>query len=51
MESESHEMEKFDPELMYQQTVSFIKMAEIVGATPAAELGKADNYTFGVGKV
>lgn len=51
VESESHEMEKFDPDLMYQQTVSFIKMAEIVGATPAAELGKADNYTFGVGKV
>ena len=51
VESETEEMEKFDPELMYQQTVSFVKMAEIIGATPTAELGRADNYTFGVGRV
>ena len=51
VESETDEMEKFDPDLMYQQTVSFVKMAQIIGETPAAELGKADKYTFGVGKV
>ncbi|MBQ7638657.1 MAG: hypothetical protein IJS90_07135 [Clostridia bacterium] len=51
VESESHEMEKFDPELMYEQTVSFIKMAELIGETPAEQLGKADKYTLGVGKI
>lgn len=51
VESENDEMDKFDPDLMYQQTVSFVKMAEIIGGTPASELGKADNYTFGVGRV
>ena len=51
VESDTDEMEKFDPDLMYQQTVSFIKMAEMIGETPAAELGKADKYTFGVGRV
>lgn len=51
VESDTDEMEKFDPDLMYQQTVSFVRMAEIIGETPAAELGRADKYTFGVGKV
>ena len=51
VESAGHEMDKFDPELMYQQTVSFVKMAEAIGEIPAAELGRADNYTFGVGRV
>ena len=48
VESESHEMEKFDPDLMYQQTVSFVKMAQIIDATPTEELGKADKYSFGI---
>lgn len=51
VESENHEMDKFDPDLMYQQTVSFIKMAEAVGELDAGEIGKADGYTFGVGRV
>ena len=50
-ESPTHEMEKFDPELMYQQTVSFVRMAQIIGETPTEALGRADQYSFGVGKV
>ncbi|MCQ2474946.1 MAG: M28 family metallopeptidase [Clostridia bacterium] len=51
VESENHEMDKFDPELMYEQTVSFVKMAEMLGTYDASKLGKADTYTFGIGKL
>lgn len=51
VESANHEMDKFDPELMYEQTVSFIKMVEIINRYSAAELGKADIYSFGIGKI
>ena len=51
VESENHEMDKFDPELMYEQTVSFIKMAEIINTYTTEKLGKADTYTVGLGKI
>lgn len=51
VESENHEMDKFDPGLMYQQTVSFIRMVEIINRYSAAELGRADIYTVGIGKI
>ena len=51
VESPTHEMEKFDPELMYEQTVSFIRMAEMLNTMTAEEIGKADKYSFGIGKI
>lgn len=51
VESENHEMDKFDADLMYQQTVSFIKMAEIIGKHSAESIGKADIYSIGIGKI
>ncbi len=51
VESEGHEMDKFDPELMYQQTVSFVKMAQIIDQTEAKDLGRADPYSIGISKV
>ncbi len=51
VESENHEMDKFDASLMYEQTVSFVKMAELIGEYSAETLGKADIYSFGIGKL
>lgn len=50
-ESPTHEMEKFDPQLMYEQTVTFIKLAERLDEMTAHQIGKADKYTWGIGKV
>lgn len=51
VESESHEMEKFDPELMYEQTLTFIRIAEYLDGLTADEIGSADKYSLGVGRI
>lgn len=51
VESKNHEMDKFDPELMYEQTVSFVKMVEIINGYSAEEIGRADLYSLGIGEV
>lgn len=44
--SDTDEMEKFDEELMYEQIVSFIKMALIIDETDTADLGRCDDYSI-----
>ena len=46
VESESHEMEKFDPELMREQTDTFMKLVYKIEKMSAAELGRSDGYSF-----
>ncbi|MBP3329370.1 MAG: hypothetical protein J6L89_00910 [Clostridia bacterium] len=48
--SDSHEMEKFDIDLMYEQTETFAKLIEKIEITPSAEIGKADSYSFIIAK-
>ena len=43
--SDNHEMDKFDAELMYEQTVSFIKMALMIDSLTAQEIGPCDGYS------
>lgn len=43
--SDSHEMEKFDAELMYEQTISFIKMALMLDSLSATQIGPCDGYS------
>ena len=38
-------MDKFDAELMYEQTVSFIKMALMIDSLTAQEIGPCDGYS------
>ncbi|MPN15092.1 hypothetical protein SDC9_162421 [bioreactor metagenome] len=47
--SESHEMEKFDIDLMQEQTVSFMKMIELIEGIPTAAIGGCDNYSLPLG--
>lgn len=51
VESENHEMDKFDEELMFEQTDSFIKMVGLINERSAEKLGRADIYSFGLGKI
>ena len=46
VESESHEMEKFDPELMREQTDTFMKLVYKIEKMSADELGRSDGYSF-----
>ncbi len=46
VESESHEMEKFDPELMLEQTETFMKLVYKIEEMSADELGRSDGYSF-----
>lgn len=43
--SDSHEMEKFDIELMTEQTETFIKLIEKIEKIPARSFGKSDGYS------
>ena len=43
--SDNHEMDKFDAELMFEQTVSFIKMALILDSLSSEEIGQCDGYS------
>lgn len=45
-ESESHEMEKFDPELMRQQTQTYMTLVDKIEKMSAAQLGRSDWYSF-----
>ena len=38
-------MDKFDAELMRQQIISFIKMAEIIDTLTTEEIGLCDGYS------
>ena len=49
--SETHEMEKFSIDLMYEQIQSFIKMVLIIDETDSKTIGKPDPYTFVYGSV
>ena len=49
--SESHEMEKFNFELMFEQTLTFMEIIHRIDSTPAKKLGKPDPYTFGLGRI
>ena len=44
--SDTHEMEKFDIELMAEQTETFAKLIEKIEHISAKELGKSDFYSF-----
>ncbi len=44
--SENDEMDKFDAELMYEQIVSFIKMALMIEELSTDEIGPCDNYSL-----
>lgn len=44
-------MEKFDPELMYEQTLTFIRIAEYLDGLTAEEIGSADKYSSAVGRI
>ena len=48
--SESQEMEKFDLDLMEEQVRAFIRMEQLINEKSAKELGRAQGYTFGLGK-
>ncbi|MEE1247159.1 MAG: hypothetical protein UHL70_07850 [Acutalibacteraceae bacterium] len=43
--SDNHEMDKFDADLMFEQTVSFIKMALIIDSLSSAEISQCDGYS------
>ncbi len=45
-ESESHEMEKFSPELMLQQTETFLKLISKIEDMSADKLGRSEGYSF-----
>ena len=44
--SDSHEMEKFDIDLMTEQTETFAKLIEKIEKISAKKLGKSDGYSF-----
>lgn len=44
--SDSHEMEKFDLDLMVEQTETFAKLIEQIERITAKDLGKSDGYSF-----
>lgn len=44
--SENDEMDKFDAELMYEQIVSFIKMALMIEELSTDEIGPCDSYSL-----
>ena len=44
--SENDEMDKFDAELMYEQIVSFIKMALMIEDLSTEEIGPCDSYSL-----
>lgn len=45
-ESESNEMEKFDPELMRQQTQTYMTLVDKIEKMSAEQLGRSDWYSF-----
>ncbi len=45
-ESETHEMEKFDAELMCEQTKTFLSLMEKIEKMSADQIGRSDWYSF-----
>lgn len=48
--SDSHEMEKFDINLMYDQTKTFAQVIKKIDSLSAAEIGECDDYSLVTGK-
>lgn len=46
VESPGHEMDKFDPALMAEQTETFLTLLEKIEQTPYKTLGRSDGYRF-----
>ncbi len=44
--SDTHEMEKFDIDLMTEQTETFARLIERIEKISAKELGRSDFYSF-----
>ena len=44
--SDSHEMEKFNIDLMYEQTETFAKLIEKIESIPTKSFGKSDRYSI-----
>lgn len=44
--SKSNEMDKFDIDLMYEQTDTFLKITDTLLPMPAIEIGKCDGYSW-----
>lgn len=49
--SETHEMDKFNIDLMYEQIESFVKMVLLIDETPTNTLGSPEPYSFLIGSV
>ncbi len=49
--SDNAEMDKFDISLMYEQTNSFIRMAELIEQLQSRSIGKCDKYSLVLGKL
>lgn len=49
--TENDHMDKFNPELMSEQIGTFVNCIRIIDDTPAAELGSAQFYSLGLGKL
>lgn len=49
-ESENHEMEKFDAELMCEQTNTFLKLIFKIERLSQKQLGRSDGYSFIISK-
>ena len=50
-ETEGAEMDKFDLDLMTEQVAAFIRMEQLINEKSRDELGRAEGYSFGLGKV
>ena len=48
--SDSHETEKFDIDLMYDQTKTFAQVIKKIDSLSAAEIGECDDYSLVTGK-
>ena len=46
VESESHEMEKFNIDLMYEQTNTFEKIIKKIDSFSAKDIGNCDDYSI-----
>ena len=49
--AENHHMDKFNLDLMCEQIETFVNCVNIIDKTPTKELGKAQFYSLGLGKL
>ncbi len=50
-EADDHQMSKFDINLFYEQTTTFVNCIELLDQESSNTLGKAQGYSWGVGKL